>query len=128
MPKVPLTGTVKLTARVLLQGAGVVAPDGQTFTLPKLTACALAVGAFHATKVKASNTVVGAAQRREKCFMGISIRDIQVSPRWCNKILACHLTAKNMRGREAGGKQGGGLVQLATVLAPVRLGSGPGWR
>lgn len=36
--KVPLAWTVKLTASVLLHGAGIVAPEGQTLTLPKLTA------------------------------------------------------------------------------------------
>src|SRR6202042_1875660 len=35
-PIVVFAGMLKVTGRVLLQGAGVVAPDGQTLTLPKL--------------------------------------------------------------------------------------------
>jgi hypothetical protein len=63
VPRVPLAGTVKLTASVLLHGAGVVAPEGQTFTLPKLMAWALAAGALHPTPT-ARRRAAGATRKR----------------------------------------------------------------
>jgi hypothetical protein len=71
LPTVVPAGMLKVTVSVALHGAGAVLPDGQTLTLPKLTACAEAVVETNAKAISPANnaTLSGATHISDKNAM-----------------------------------------------------------